>query len=344
MRHATLLLALAFSTALSAQRPTVERLSLEVRGDYTREDIDGHKNRATSGIHGKYFNLCLDGSLTKQFTYSYRQRLNRSSTDASFFDATDWLFLDYHPDDHWTFSAGKVVAAIGGYEYDAPPIDLYFCSEFWNNIPCYQWGASVSRRFSANDMLRAQVCQSPFRSHFKAGGTHTVDTYGYNLIWYGTHGPWSTMWSANMMELQEGRFISYLALGNKLRLGKQVSLQLDYMNRAAAHQTYFFRDCMVMGQLSYRPSEKFNLFAKACYDVNNTDNAEDLCVMAGTELTRFGGGVEYYPLGNRDLRLHAVYSYTTGTNANPAGALHDRQSTANVGLTWRLNIIQNSKF
>lgn len=152
-------------------------------------------------------------------------------------------------------------------------------------------------------MLRAQVCQSPFRSHFKAGGTHTVDTYGYNLIWYGTHGPWSTMWSANMMELQEGRFISYLALGNELRLGKQASLQLDYMNRAAAHQTYFFRDCMVMGQLSYRPSEKFNLFAKACYDVNNTDNAEDLCVMAGTELTRFDGGVEYYPLG-----LHALHA------------------------------------
>ena len=136
-------------------------------------------------------------------------------------------------------------------------------------------------------MLRAQVCQSPFRCHFKAGGTHTVDTYGYNLIWYGTHGPWSTMWSANMMELQEGRFISYLALGNELRLGKQVSLQLDYMNRAAAHQTYFFRDCMVMGQLSYRPSEKFNLFAKACYDVNNTDNAEDLCVMM-QRITRIG--------------------------------------------------------
>lgn len=56
-----------------------------------------------------------------------RHRLNKKNNDASFFDATDWLYLAYRKD-NWELSAGKQVVAIGGYEYDAAPIDLYFCS------------------------------------------------------------------------------------------------------------------------------------------------------------------------------------------------------------------------
>ena len=339
MRNGTLILALLLSPAIWAQRPVVEHLKVEVRGDYSRVDVDGQKRPDECGFQGKYLNVYLDGNLTDKFSYHYQQRLNKASLDAGFFSATDFLFLNYQPAQKWTISAGKQVVDIGGYEYDYAPIDLYFCSEFWNNIPCYQWGISAAYQLTSRDKLCTQVCQSPFRNNFTTAGVHTVDTYGYNLIWYGTHGPWSTKWSANMMELQEGNYISYLSLGNELRLCKQVSVELDYMNRAAAHQTYFLRDCSVMGQLNYRPSDHLRLFAKATYDVNKTDNGEDLTVMSGTELTRIGGGVEYFPLANHDLRLHANYCYTTGTNGNAAGVLHDRQSIANVGLTWRLNII-----
>ena len=45
-------------------------------------------------------------------------------------------------------------------------------------------------------------------------------------------------------------------------------------------------------------------------------------LIPGTEITRVGGGVEYYPLGgkdNRDVRLHAAYAYNFGDNTNPDG-------------------------
>ena len=235
-------------------------------------------------------------------------------------------------------AAGKQVVDIGGYEYDRAPIDLYFCSEFWNNVPCYAWGASVAYQLTAADKLRFQVCESPYR---QLPAFSHEDLYSYNLMWYGSHGPWSTMWSVNMMERTDGHYISYIALGNELRLSDRLRLELDLMNRAADHQTYFLRDCSVIGELSYRPTAKWNIYAKASYDVNRPHTAADQLVMAGTELTRVGGGLEFFPLGDGRVRLHANYCYSFGTNANPAGTMLDRQSLVDVGLTWRVKVIGN---
>ena len=61
-------------------------------------------------------------------------------------------------------------------------------------------------------------------------------------------------------------------------------------------------------------------------------------------ITRVGGGVEYYPLGgrgNRDVRLHAAYSYNFGNN--PYGVLADKGSYLTVGLTWRIDVVSAAK-
>lgn len=319
-----------------AQTRAVEHLSVEARGDYQRDYVDGSGRDDASGFSGRYLNVKMNGQIADRLTYSYRQRLNKASLDAGFFDATDWLHLDYQPTDQWTLSAGKQVVDIGGYEYDRAPIDLYFCSEFWNNVPCYAWGASVAYQLTATDKLRFQVCESPYR---QLPSFSHEDLYSYNLMWYGSHGPWSTMWSVNMMERTDGHYISYIALGNELRLSDRLRLELDLMNRAADHQTFFLRDCSVIGELSYRPTTKWNIYAKASYDVNRTHTAADQLVMAGTELTRVGGGLEFFPLGDSRVRLHANYCYSFGTNANPAGTMLDRQSLVDVGLTWRVRVI-----
>lgn len=41
-----------------------------------------------------------------------------------------------------------------------------------------------------------------------------------------------------MMEYLPGRFINYISLGNKFTFDK-VALELDVMNRASSHQTFF---------------------------------------------------------------------------------------------------------
>ena len=321
-------------SVFSQQNEALLNLGVETRVDYQREYIDGDAINDNCGFEGKYLNIRMDGRINDKFSYSYRQRLNKQHEDQSFFDATDWVYLKYQMNEQWALSVGKQVVAIGGYEYDRAPIDLYFCSEYWNNIPCYQLGVNGIFTFNAGrDQLVAQVCESPFN-------LPDEDMYAFNILWYGSHGWFNSIYSVNMLEYLPGKYINYIVLGNKFNVG-DFSLELDFMNRAVSNQTFLFKDVSLMGELSYAPSEKLNIFAKATYDVNKSNKSGDNCVMPGTELTRVGAGVEFYPLsgGNKSIRLHAAFCQTFGDNGNPTGVLQPEQSFFDVGLKWKMNLL-----
>lgn len=324
--------------AYAQDKPTLE-IGAETRMGYNREAIDGETLSDATGIKGDYLNLKVNGTINSSFSYSWRQRFNKKVSSSSFFDATDWIYLNYQANKHWSIAAGKQVVLIGGYEYDRAPIDIFISSEYWNNIACYQFGGSVTYTSSkGNDKLTAQFCESPFRSD------EHHDLYAYNLYWVGSHGIWSTLYSVNLMEYAPNDYISYIALGNQFALGK-ATLQLDLMNRAAGHQTYFFRDCSVMAELSCFCLPKLEVYAKATYDVNRTNVAADFCVLPGTELTTIGGGIHFYPLKEQKntVRIHACASYATGTNGNPSGVLQDKHLNVNVGLTWKVHLLSFGK-
>lgn len=307
----------------------VMRLDVEARADYDNLSYKGEEDNAGTGIQGKYLTLRLDGSIAPWLTYSWRQRFNKNPKD---FKATDWIYLNYYIDG-WNFQGGKSVVAIGGYEYDRAPIDILQASVFWNNITCYAFGASIGRDITQKDRLTFQVTESPFAYE----GMRNM--YGYNLMWTGTHGIYESIWTANMMEYTKGKYISYLALGNKFTVGK-LGLELDLMNRAASHQTYFFKDCSLMAELFYRPDHHWKIFGKYTYDVNKSGTCADYVVENGTELNMIGGGVEYYPLvkDRYRLRLHAAGFYSWGKNANTANTMQDRTTYITCGLTWNMNI------
>ncbi|MDE6369898.1 MAG: hypothetical protein K2K92_00230, partial [Duncaniella sp.] len=155
--------------------PGLLTLRGEVRIDYQRDWQDSHVVKDNTGFEGKYVNIRIDGRIAEGLTYSWRQRLNKHHGDASFFDATDWVYLDYRLG-AWSFSGGKQIVAIGGWEYERAPIDLYGCSVFWNNIPCYEIGASVAWHPTGRDKLMFQVCESPFFT------SDNRDMYSYNLF------------------------------------------------------------------------------------------------------------------------------------------------------------------
>ena len=193
-----------------ADENVVVNVHAQVRADFMQDYWDGNLNKPTSGFKGKYLNLILDGHINKHFYYSYRQRLNRAPKTESFFDATDWVYLSYRPNKHWDISAGKQVVGIGGFEYDRAPIDLYFCSEYWNNIACYQFGASVAYIVGdGSDRIMAQVCESPFNRG------HQDYLFAYNVMWHGNHDWFKSIYSFNASEYVAGKYIYYLVLGNE---------------------------------------------------------------------------------------------------------------------------------
>lgn len=309
-------------------------LELQARADFVNEQIDGHTIADASGFKGKFLNLLISGGIDEHFAYSYRQRLNREHLDGAFFDATDWIYLTYRPSVQWSFSAGKQVIAIGGYEYDRTPIDNYFFSAYCNQIACYQLGASVTHTLpSGNDHFTAQVTQSPFELEGK-------NLYAYNLMWVGAHDWLHTLYSINALEYAPSQFLWLLALGNRLRIGGS-HLNLDLTLRHGEGQQ-LMEDFSLSGEWFIPIGRRVELIAKATYEINRSDSPIDWLVAAGSEITTVSGTVEFYPMkdGNRAICLHAAYLRTFGTNTHPTAVLHDQQGIATVGLRWKMNLLK----
>ena len=139
------------------------------------------------------------------------------------------------------------------------------------NSACYQWGVvGELATNSGNDVFSAQICQSPYQKVYENKAGKAAEMYAYNVLWNGRHGIWETFWSVNMSEYAPHKFINYISLGNKFHFTNNLQLELDYWNRAASGQGFIGKDCSVIGQLSYQPTEKLNVFAKASYEVNPT--------------------------------------------------------------------------
>ena len=317
------------------------KLGVEARFDYLNQAVAGHVDAPSSGFKVRYFNLRMDGQITSKFSYSWRQRFNRANSLSEFAQNTDWLTLTYKPIPNLSISAGKQVLMIGGWEYDRAPMDLYFCSEFWNNVNCYQIGASVAYTTNeGNDTILFQACQSPYDT-----ASTSVDYYAYNLYWSGSHGCYTALYSLNFMQYAPGKYDKYIALGNQFQFG-DAKLQIDLMNRGLKVKDLLFDNFSIMGEFSYLIADRVNVFGKVTYDKIGESSIFASGLIPGTEVTRLGAGVEYYPLGgqgNRDVRLHAAYAYNIGANTNPYGTALGDGSYFTVGLTWRIDVMSAAK-
>ncbi|MCR5645446.1 MAG: OprO/OprP family phosphate-selective porin [Bacteroidales bacterium] len=316
---------------------TLSNLKLSTRADFTLNYHPAHDTVASSSDHGfagKYLVVALDGTLGSRFSYHLRQRLNTPNIGFAntFFQGTDWAYLDWNFTDNLFLSAGKQVVAIGGWEYDSNPIDIYYGTEFWNTVCCYEVGASLNYKDnSGKNHFLLQMSNSPFiRAAMES-------IYAYNLMWYGNFGIFKTAYSVNMIEYQPGKFINYIALGNKLQFNG-VETYLDVINRASFEQDKFFgQDITAIYGIGVDIGPKWIVFAKAGLDFNqaqlpNTE-AYDQYVTPGKRVDFESLGFEFYPMGDRSLRLHLCGSHTNVDGVN--------MFQANLGLTWKVDLLHS---
>lgn len=332
---------IACLTALPAAAETDMRpsISIDARGEYQHVEQSDTTVRELNGFKAKLVSLFIQGNFAGKFSYAYRHRLNKTNFDHNFFDAADWLWLRWQATGSLSLQAGKWAVLVGAWEMDPAPVDCYQLSEFASAFPCYEWGiVGEWRTMSGNDQLMLQMCTSPFRSQLAGLTGKSIDTYAYNIAWYGKHGAWWPIWSFNLIENMPGHYITYIGLGNRFKIGC-ATVSIDFLNRASSHQTYLFKDCSVIARVECRPTRHVAAFAKMSYDVNRSGTAADLAVLNGTEIKRLGAGVEVFPIGDDRLRLHATYSYTWGKNASPQGELQDRQHLINCGVTWKMKLM-----
>lgn len=318
-------------------------MNAEARVDYERTWDDGHARNDASGFRGKYIAIKAQGTIMPGLTYTWRQRLSRVPTDGSFWSQTDVMNLSYKFKD-FDFGAGKQIVAIGGYEYDQSPINLFSPNLFITNVACYQFGASVGYQIGKNDHLTAQVAQSMFAS------PSDRNLYAYSLMWNGSHRfgsqvKFETIWSVNEMEYEHGKYANYVALGNQLTLFDKLILTLDAMTRTYPDNN-IFKNNTFMGQASYDFTPKFRVTLKASYDCNRGVNLTTHTEVArGTQYAIGGGVLEYYPVKSARhlLRLHASCFYGKGTNNDKADIMQDKTLYGSVGLTWHMNFLATGR-
>ncbi|MBR8703750.1 hypothetical protein IX332_000930 [Porphyromonas levii] len=340
MKKKFLALALLFVTlGASAQDGKKLNIALETRADLAYTAVEGKTSKGESGFGGYIQNIIIKGELSPSFSYAYRQRLNKWNKDASYFDSVDWVFLNYHAGERFTFTVGKTPVGVAGWELDLAPIDCFFLSSYNYHYNPYQWGGSVTYNFAnGSDNLMLQMVESPFQREYIARSGELAKMFGYSLKWGGRHGLWEPNWSVNFLEYAPGKMINYISLGNRFYFGDKVKLELDYMNRASGSKQFLGQNFTLVGNLIYQPIKELELYAKGTWDLNKTDSPADYVVTAGTDIKRVGGGIHYYPLKDNRVRLHANYSYSFGTNTQTNPYVRDQLSMLNMGITWRVKI------
>jgi hypothetical protein len=328
MKKLSLILSLLILLPLrpSAQE-YVDRLYFDMRAAFHQEMCNG---QYSSQMLGEHLNFNMMGRLTPKIDYRIRQRLNKKVFDErNMFNATDFMYVNWHATDRWSFLAGKYAVLIGGYEYDANPIDVYYYSQFCNNIyQCFTFGAVADYRFAEDQHMVFQFCNSPLSLGFQ-------NVYALNMAWNGQFAPWwKTLWSVNFVEDMDKKMVNYIALGNHFIFGN-VIFDIDIMNRAGFTQKRFLMsDYSLISKIIWSVG-KWNICAKAGYETNALDNvaadgrAYDLVIAPGTEYLYAGCGLEWFPLGSDRLRFHGVYYWDNA----------EHRHNYRIGVTWRVDVI-----
>ena len=349
---------------LNAQNDSVpffNTLRMEVRADFEYHHLMTSSsvlplthNDNTYGFKGRYFNIHVGGNFTKNLSYYFRQRIVANPGSNSFFDNTDFLYLNYQITKNWSVRVGKEALAVGGFEYDAPPIDVIYWSYYWDNFRCFQLAAGA--KYKSNDgknTIIAQVGNSPYLHY---GSTFKNSLLSYNLFWGGDFGPFHTLYSFNMFQRdKQGHFMSYLALGNKLAF-KRWDIYVDFIHRATSTKQ-LMKDFGVIARANFHVTPGFTLFLKGGYEQNldqseynnylETEEIWDCLAMPGQVFTYGGIGFEYRPKRCPDVRIHGyVADFITRNQQNEihdfAGNVYraDHDLTANVGISWFIDIMK----
>jgi len=310
-----------------AQQTRIDEISIDARATFHQELLAGEYN---THFQGDYFNLHIKGHITDDISVRVRQRMNKKIDEANPFNATDFLWIKWQASPKWSFTAGKQPILVGGYEIDSAPIDVYYYGTFSLGLyQYYAFGVTATYSPAPGQDISAEFCPSPI-------SPGKQNAYSYNLYWNGHFTPWwKTVWSYNLVEDELKRKMNWMALGNKFLMGKLV-VDVDFINRFHATQKNKFSDWSLIGK-AILSLGKWNICTKVGYERNDIANVDadgtsfNLILPAGNNYFYGGAGLEFFPLGDENLRFHIAYF----------GDNHDDRHQLDIGLTWRFTIYKH---
>ena len=208
----------------------------------------------------------------------------------------DWAYLEYSAG-NFIITTGKQVMTIGGFEFEEYDFDVHpdMMTGIWNNFQCYQWGGKFGWMNEAESTgLFFQATSAPY-------GEKPFDAMAYSLQYQGNYGPFSMLYSTNLIEDWDGEYQWMFTLGNQLEL-EDWTVQLDVSNMVGDPLAILRKGITTFTTVKYAPSDKWEFVGRCGYE-NITNN---------TDYMTFGAAAHLFPLReSQDLRFHAAAAYNT---------------------------------
>lgn len=359
-----------FETVTKIEKKTDKfNLYLNMHGDFETDwtgcEFNGGK------FQMRQLRVEAKGNINDWLSYRYRQRLNKGDNPNGYRDnllrSIDIAGIGVKLD-KWQFFLGKQCASYGGIEFDLNPIEIYQYSDMIDYMSNFMTGVNVAYNFTPNQQLQFQVLNSLNESSMERYGYYAPAKLPlvYTLNWNGNFSDfYKTRWSASVMNEVKNKHMYYFALGNEFNFTDRFGAYFDWMYSIEGVDRKGIITSMVFGEdhidvakyvdymsfvlhLNYRITPAWNIFVKGMYEtagVYRTDTGwiPSSPYSEGRYRTAWGyiGGVEYYPLKDRNLHFFVNYVGRLYNYSNRAKALGEHNYNTNriaVGFIWQMPV------
>jgi len=293
----------------------------------------------TSRFTNEQFRLEIKGKVTDKVYFRFRDRYTRAQTSESVDNlsrSVDLAYIRVDVSKKLSISGGKLCADWGGIEFDMNPIDIYEYSDIIEFADNFLTGVGVSWQATPKHQFTFQALDSRTKTFDELYGVqpHLRESkapLAFVVNWRGSlwDGKFNTIWSyavhneARDTVLDKAVNMTYIALGNQLKLGK-FTVEYDYKQSnedldrtTVVSETvpdnlypYALRNTVYIGHwlhLYYRVSPKINLAFVGMMDIAKyKDNIDPL--KTSDDIRTAWGYVptfEFYPYKNLNLRFYA---------------------------------------
>lgn len=361
-----------FETVTKIEKKTDKfNLYLNMHGDF---EADWNGSEFNEGkFQMRQLRIEAKGNINDWLSYRYRQRLNRGDNPNGYRDnllrSIDIAGIGVKLD-KWQLFLGKQCAAYGGIEFDLNPIEIYQYSDMIDYMSNFMTGVNVAYNFTPDQQLQFQVLNAINESSQEKYGDYTRAKIPlvYTLNWNGNFSDfYKTRWSASVMNEVKNKHMYYFALGNEFNFTDRFGAYFDWMYSIEGVDRKGIITSIVGGEdparmttkvdymsfvlhLNYRLTPAWNIFVKGMYETAGIykghsatydDSTVDLA--GGRYRTSWGyiGGLEYYPLKDRNLHFFVTYVgrlYNYSNRAKSFGASGYNTNRISVGFIWQMPV------
>jgi len=309
---------------------------------FRNEFVDG--KYTASRYRNEQFRLEFRGKVTDKVFFRFRDRYTRAQTSESVDNlsrSVDLAFVRVDVSDKFSFSAGKMCADWGGWEFDWNPIDIYEYSDIVEYADNFLTGVGFTYTPSKKNQWTFQVLDSRTKTFTELYGaqpnfTESKAPLAFVSNWRGVlaDGKINTIWSYSLFNEAQNASgssanMNYIALGTEFIISKKFTFIYDFKwsdealdRTTVVSQTipdnlypYSVANTQYIGHWThfrYRASPKVNLTLVAMLDIARWKNAgQDALNTKGEEHVRNAYGfipaVEYYPWEDLNMKFFVNY-------------------------------------